>query len=427
MTEPLRVVPPPRGIGVERGYAVGQQQANWWQLPDEEPTPELQWPHSVVVFDRMERQDSQVQSVLRAVTYPVEQTGWRLNPAGARAEVVEDVARNTGLPIKGTDEEAPLEDRERGRFSWTQHLEWALTMLPAGHMAFEQVAPFDEDLGRHRLKKLAPRWPRTITRWNVASDGGLISIEQPPKPGDRDPVELKIERLVVYSWERRGGTWTGRSLLRSCYKNWLLKDQVLRTWAQGIDRNSMGVPVVTAGEGVTDLSKHEAIARGVRAGATSGAALGYGETLNLVGVDGELIDPEKFVRYQDEQIAKSVLAHFLNLGQAAGTGSWALGGIQAEFFTGSLNKVAKHVRNVFQQHVIEDFVDWNWGPTEAAPKLEFTPIGKDDMAVIQAIKTLLDSGAIFADPKLDSFVRDIAGLPPRAPFQTPTSDDGDDE
>lgn len=427
MSEParLRAVPPaPRGIEREQGYAVGQ--TNWWQLWDQEPTPELQWPHSMTVFDRMERQDSQVQSVLRAVTFPVQQTSWRLNPAGARSEVVEDVAENLGMAIKGTDEsDLSLRHRERGRFSWVEHLEWALTMLSFGHMVFEQVAPFDENTGRHRLKKLAPRWQRTISKWNVAPDGGLISIEQPPRPGETDPVVLEVDRLVVYSWERRGGAWTGRSLLRSCYKNWLLKDQILRTWVQGIDRNAMGLPVYTGADQEVDLAKGEAIARGARAGATSGAAVPHGAQLNLLGVDGNLIDPEKAVRYMDEQIGRSVLAHFLNLGTQ--TGSWALGSTFAEFFTGSLNKVAKHIETVANQHIVEDLVDWNWGPTEPAPRIEFVPIGQDDMAVLQAVKLLLDSGAIFGDPKLDAFVRDRAGLPTRAPFQSPATDNGDDE
>lgn len=427
MSGPLRLVPPPptpRGVEREQGYAVGQ--TNWWQLWDEEPTPELQWPHSVAVYDRMRRQDAQVISVLRAVMYPVQQAQWRLDPAGARPEVVEFVADNLGLLIKGADEDVTPPARERDRFSWGQHLEWALLMVVFGHMVFEQYAPVGAD-GMHRLKKLAPRWPRTISRWNVARDGGLVSVEQPPLPGETKPVTLDVGRLVVYSWEREGGNWMGKSLLRSCYKNWLLKDQILRTWTQGIDRNAMGVPYYTGAEGEEDLAKGEAIARGARGGQTAGAAGAYGSKLELLGVKGTLIDPEKAVRYMDEQIARSVLAHFLNLGTQ--TGSWALGSIQADFFVGSLNKLAKAVADVGTQHVVEDLVDWNFGEAEPAPKIVFSPIGQNDQALVQAVKTLIDAGAIFPDPKLDAFVRDVVGLPPKAPFNPPVPDqtEGGDE
>jgi hypothetical protein len=421
------VTSPPRGIDRELGY-VTSGSANWWQLWDEEPTPELQWPHSVAVYDRMRRQDAQVASVLRAVTYPVQQTQWRIDPAAASDEVTEFVAENLGLPIKGADDGAgrPL-PRERGRFSWAQHLEWALLMTVFGHAIFEQVARIEVKDGRQvaRLHKLAPRWPRTIQKWNVARDGGLESIEQWPLPGDRGgkgPV-LDVNRLVVYAWEREGGSWVGKSLLRSAYKPWLLKDQDLLSWTLGIDRNSMGVPIVTDSENNEYKDEGLKLATGFRSGSTSGGYLPHGAKLDLLGVNGTLIDPEKAVRYMDEQIARSVLAHFLNLGNQ--TGSWALGSTFGEFFMGSLNKLAKSVADVATQHVVEDLVDWNFGPTEPAPKVTFTPIGQNELAIVQAVKSLIEAGAIFPDPKLDAFVRDVVGLPPKAPF-APRPNEGDD-
>lgn len=417
---------PPRGIDREQGYVTSGSKTSWWQVWEDEPTLELQWPLSIKVYDRMRRQDPQVQSVLRAVAYPVQQTQWRLDPAGASDEVTEFVADNMGLPIKGADDTArPPLPRERGRFSWDQHLEWALLQIVYGHMVFEQVAPFDENSGRYRLKKLAPRWPQTIRKFNVARDGGLDSVEQWPLPGEREGRPLDVSRLVVYSWEREGGSWTGKSLLRAAYKPWLLKDQNLLSWTQGIDRNSMGVPVFTDGPDNTYLDEGTKVATGFRSGSSSGAGLPNGSKLELLGVNGTLIDPEKAVRYMDEQISHSVLAHFMNLGQATGTGSYALGASFMDFFIGSLNKLGKSVGSTATQHVVEDLVDWNFGESEPAPKITFSPIGQNELAIVQAVKALIEAGAIFPDPKLDAFVRDVVGLPAKAPF-TPRSTEGDD-
>jgi hypothetical protein len=55
-------------------------------------------------------------------------------------------------------------------------------------------------------------------------------------------------RLVMYANEREGGNWRGQSLLRSCYKNWLLKDRLLRVDTGTIERNGMGVPVYKGSE-----------------------------------------------------------------------------------------------------------------------------------------------------------------------------------
>ncbi|TDB79834.1 hypothetical protein E1091_19320, partial [Micromonospora fluostatini] len=109
----------------EIGYA--HVPGSWWTT-DDEPTPELRWPESVAVYDAMRSQDAQVGSVLRAVTYPLRRTPWRLDPAGARDEVVQLVAEDLGLPVVGQAVRPVV--RTRDRFSWPEHLRLALLMLP---------------------------------------------------------------------------------------------------------------------------------------------------------------------------------------------------------------------------------------------------------------------------------------------------------
>lgn len=388
-----------------------------WAAFAEEPTPELAWPHSVSVYDRMYRQDGQVLSVYDAVTLPVRRAKWRLNPAGARDEVVAQLAEDLNLPIKGTDE-APRPLRTRDRFSWSQHLEWACLQLAYGHMPFEQVARLD-DRGRVRLRKLAPRWPKTIQKFNVAEDGGLISLEQyTPDGANRrpgDPITIPINRLVMYTHRRQGGTWTGQSLFRPMYKDWLLKDQALMGWTNYLDRNGMGVPIYSGAEGETSLLKGQQMATDARAGRNAGGAVPFGADLTFKGVTGSVPDHEANVRYHDEAIARAGLAHFLNLGQAAGTGSWALGTTFADFFIMALDAFAQSMADVATQHIVEDLVDWNWGPDERAPVIEVDTVGKGGTVLANAIKALIDSGAIRNDPSLEAYLRDLLGLPVKAP------------
>ena len=63
--------PPPPPISVrEKGYEYGGPITIFYDDLANEPTPELVWPNSIVVFDRMRRQDAQVSSVLRAIPNP---------------------------------------------------------------------------------------------------------------------------------------------------------------------------------------------------------------------------------------------------------------------------------------------------------------------------------------------------------------------
>jgi hypothetical protein len=406
-------------VADELGYQATNL-ASWAFLAteDTETNPDLQWPKSIDVFDKMRREDSQVGSVLKAVTLPIRSAAWMIDPNGARDEVVQLIATDLGLPIKG--EEPRAATRTRGRFSWNEHLRMVLLELIYGHSFFEQVYEIQD--GRAHLRKLAWRPSRSITKIDVAPDGGLISISQ---QGEfTKDIKIPVDRLVAYVNDREGANWIGQSLLRNAYKNWLLKDRMLRAQALTVERNGLGVPVYTAAEPPADATTEEVtkwneaekesgqkLTTGFRAGDAAGASLSFGAKLELMGVTGDLPDTDKPIRYHDEQIARAVLAHFLNLGTQ--TGSWALGSTFADFFTGSLNALATQIQDTTQQHVVEDLVDANWGPAEPAPRLVFKAIGTEYPPTAEAIKALIEAGAITLDDKLEAYLRATYGLPVR--------------
>jgi hypothetical protein len=406
----------------ERGYTtLGGSQ--WWALIDDaESTPELLWPRSIGVYDRMRRQDSQVKSVLGAVTLPIRRTPWRIDPVGARDEVVQLVADDLGLPIVGVPPKPAA--RTRDRFSWLEHLRLALLMLTFGHSIFEQVYRIDGE-GRARLRKLGYRPASSIANWNVAADGGLVSVEQHGRANGAPPAVIPVDRLVVYVNEREGGNWIGASLLRPGYKDWLLKDRLLRVDVGTIERNGMGIPVYEGAEGEEDLTKGLDIATSVRSGDNSGAATPAGAKLRLMGVEGSLPQALPSIRYHDEQIARGVLAHFLNLGTQ--TGSWALGTTFADFFVSSLNAVADDIAEVASQHIVEDLVDINFGADEPAPRVVPDEIGSKQTATAQALKLLFDAGILRPDRSLEEAVRQTYDLPskdtaaPQQPWTPPSA------
>ena len=418
----------------EVGYQT-QSLQSWGSMAEEanETNPALRWPLSIAVYDKMRREDSQVGSVLRAVTFPIRSTTWMIDPAGARDEVVELVAESLGLPVKGRPVAAPL--RTRDRFDFDEHLRLALLELVYGHSVFEQVYRIDG--GRQYLRKLAWRPPRTIAEWDVATDGGLVAVKQHGIAGRKGEVRIPVDRLVVYTSEREGANWVGQSLLRTAYKNWLLKDRMLRAQALTVERNGLGIPRYTGAplpEGV-DMSPAEVeawhaaqrdeglkTAKALRAGENAGVSIPNGSNLDLVGVTGRLPETDAPIRYHDEQIARAVLAHFLNLGTE--TGSWALGSTFANFFTDSLNATSGHIAGVLQRHVVEDLVDANWGETEPAPQIVAATIGEEQPATAEAIKSLVDCGAIRTDRSLEEYLRQRYKLPVKDYPPAPQPEEG---
>jgi hypothetical protein len=407
-------------LAEELGYQTGQL-PGWGQFAEEahETNPDLMWPKWIDVADRMRSEDSQIGSVLRAVTQPILSTEWSVDPSGAEDDVVEHIATDFGLGTKGVEYVAPL--RTRGRFSFTEHIRLALLELPHGHSVFEQVYRLED--GRLRLAKLAWRPPRTITKFTVERDGGLKSISQYGAIGSAAEVKIPVDRLVVYVNEREGANWLGRSLLRPAYKNWMLKDRLLRVQAIAAERNGLGMPTYTGAPAPEKASTEEArawdqdqvdkgldVTKKARAGEAAGLSIPGGASFDFKGVTGKVPDTDPMIRYHDEQMARAVLAHFLNLGTE--TGSWALGSTFADFFTNSLNGVAQQIADVLNQHVVEDLVDRNYGPTVRAPRIVPAKIGAQHPATAEAIRALLEAGAITADDKLEAHLRNLYGLPP---------------
>ncbi len=402
----------------EIGYVTDPNGGSWGGLGavGGEQNPALTWPNSVAVFNKMRSEDAQIASVLRALTSPILGAAWAVDPAGARDEVVDLVATDLGLPVKGRPPEAS--SRPHAKFSWPDHLRLALLSLSFGHSVFEQVVEVVD--GRVRLRKLAFRPHETIEKFVVARDGGLVAIEQAQLDGKT--VRIPVDRLVVHTNEREGGNWQGRSLLRAAYKNWLLKDRMLRAQALTVERNGLGVPVYTGApvpDGATLEQRDEwlrseqesglELVKGFRAGENAGAALPNGAELKLLGVTGKLPPTDEPIRFHDEQIARAVLAHFLNLGTE--TGSWALGSTFANFFTQSLNAVATQVASVTQQHVVEDLVTYNWGADEVAPQVVCEPIGSEHPVTAEGIRALVDCGVLTPDDELEAHMRQLLQLP----------------
>lgn len=390
--------------------------------PTEEAV-ELQWPTSVAVFDKMRRTDGQIAATLRAVSLSLGRLAWHIDPAQADPVVTKSIARQLDLPVLGEDRQQPK--RTRGRFSFKDHQRLANLRLVYGHFPFEQVYSIehDEEVGRTQaiLRKLAPRLPSTLAKINVDYDGGLKSIEQHPLTAlsltDRRRIPyknhvIKVDRLVMYTHEREGGAWQGQSILRPIYKNWMLKDRLLRVDTAAAERNGMGVPWLTAPEGASekDINKYAELAASFRSGDQAGGAGPAGSKLQLVGVSGQLPDVLARIKYHDEQITQNLFAQFLRLGVTA-TGSRSLGDSFIDFFMAAVDSIAEEFADTFNAHVIQDIVDLNFGESEAAPMLVAAPAKERKSLNATELIALAQAGLLYYDPELEAYVRERYGLP----------------
>jgi hypothetical protein len=378
---------------------------------------DLRFPSSATVYDRMRREDGQVISVLRAITHPITATRWSLVGDDVRPEVLAFVQSELGL----TAGDKGRARRRREGIVWRDHLREVLLMLPFGFMPFEPLytvgpaSPGLEDptqpgkLYAH-LAKLAPRSPRTIREVRVGRDGGLAGLVQEPMLGDVNPhgVFIPVDRLLMYVNEKEGADWTGTSVLRGAYKHWLIKDSLIRLGAQVVERNGMGIPIVSY-KNPSDHARALQLASAVRAGAEAGGAMGDGMKLDIVGVAGSTADGLPWVKYHDEAIGRSLLAMFLNLGHD--NGARALGATFVDYFLLFIEGIIANIEETATEHIVRDLVEHNFGSNEPYPQLVADKLSSESTPTAESLKALADSGLITPDAPLEADLRRRYALP----------------
>jgi hypothetical protein len=399
--------PPTDEIGSTNMWSVNVP--GWYSYVSDylERSPELQWPQSILTYSDM-RHDAQIQGLYLGTSLPLRRYHWLIDPNGCKPKDVTKLAKDLSLNIKNLE---PLpRQKYRNRFDFGKHLQDALVSLLMGHYPFEQVGEIGDD-GLWHLTKLAPRPPETITAINIDKVGDLVGFQQM-----FSNQMIPANRVTWYSWMMEGANWTGRSMLRACYRNWLRKDRLLRVDAQKQERNGIGIPIAEAppGMGGAGLLRLDMLMRKMRAGDTSGGAVPNGTTVKLIGTTGSLPDTIASIRLDNEEMSRAWLAMFMQLGQTE-TGSRALGSEFIDFFSDAIDEMANWFCTTFTASVIENWWGWNIDPeADQTPQLMYTR-NPDSAFTGREFAWLVERGAITMDPELENAIRERYGLPARLP------------
>lgn len=390
-------------------------------VDDREFAPDLRWTGgssgSTAVYRRMST-DAQLKGLMLATTLPITRFRWELDPNGAKPNVLAHIGASLNLGVIG-EEAGP--QRRRNRFDFARFQRYALQALVYGHYHFEEVYEYRDPReggdGLLHLRKLGTRPPRTLLDIATEDDGTLGGIQQNvlvdggmAKAGYAGfgPV-IEADRLLAFVWDPADeGDHVGSSMFRACYRDWLIKDALIRVDATKHQRNGMGVPwfevdANASKEQVEELAK---VAERWRAGEASGGA-GPGK-LTLKGVDGATPDTIGSIRYHDQQMSRAFLLLFYDLGTTQ-TGSRALGGDFIDWYADAQDGIADWFRNTAQQQ-IEREVELNWGPDEQPPLLSYQRMEATEMS-LQDLVSAASAGLIALDDELGSYLTQRWHLP----------------
>ncbi len=253
----------------------------------------------------MRRTDAQIAAVLSALALPIQSS----------SPIIERPDADSGAS-EVTDEH--LEFARKNCFhniDFAGSLKHMMSAFWAGYAWFEKIYKLENQ--KLELAKLAPRLATTLWSWNTNREGELEGITQRViVDRERKDVVVPRNKLALFTVGKEGDDFGGISILRPVYKHYLIKDALYKLDAVRLERYAIGVPVFTLPEEHTDahLDLAKEMGKNWRGAEQSYAIMVDGMTVNLLQMSNKVIDMQPTIKHHNEEIAKSTLAQFINLG-----------------------------------------------------------------------------------------------------------------
>lgn len=402
---------------------VGQNR--WNGFISEEFLKELQGNRGIEIYKEMSSNDSVIGAILFAIEMMIRQVKWTVMPA-AETKIDREAAEFI---------ESCMDDMSQ---TWTDTISEILSFLTFGWSAHELV--YKRRTGRKKdpskssayndnligWAKLPIRAQESLYEWVFEDDtDNLIGMRQMPAP-DYKLVEIPIDRLLLFRTMSAKDNPEGRSVLRTCYRDWYFKKRIQEIEGIGIERDLAGLPVLKAPEGVQiwDVEDAESVAlytaasaivKNIKRDSQEGIVIPYDWDLTLLSTGGRRnFDTNQIIERYDSRIAMTVLADFIMLGHQA-VGSFALSSDKTELFSVALGTFLDIIAEEFNNKAIptllqlnspkfDKITDWPWlEPTDVeTPNLE---------ELSKFLRGMVGAQILTPGPNLEKYVREAASLP----------------
>lgn len=271
------------------------------------------------------------------------------------------------------------------------------------------------------LKKLGVRPSSTVKDIAYDDNGGVSLITQSAIRADRSVQDapLDISKLLVFTFNKKGGDIQGRSVLRTAYMHWYYKTHLYKIDAIQKERHSLGVPkgMLKPGYNESDKNILRTLLRNLRSNEENFLLLTPNVDVEFAEIHGTLVDVLKSAEHHNNMLLLNVMAQFLASGMEGSSGGGrASSGTQADLFMKALRHIANYVADVINMYLIPELVVWNF-PTNNFPKLRVRNIGetRDLQMLGSALAGMLHEGGFQMDDPLENYFRTLFDLPMKDP------------
>ena len=388
---------------------------------EEDFNSKLRFPANTKIYEEMRRSDAQVNACLLAMELPIRATKWSVEWTKNEEGETDDQGREIAEFV----EKCLFDYLETTR---DDLLRQVLTMLPFGFSVFEKVYGFKEIDGQKKviISKLWLRKQDSIQKWECQDGSAGITQVLPTPKLDWDnewdtQISIPSWKLLLFSYRREWDNYEGISALRSAYKHWYIKDKLYKFEAIKHEKQSVGIPIINLPDNAwsDDVAKAKELIRNLRATQSTGIVLPWSEAKGRKLTFADLkssntSNVQETIKHHNREIAKNILAQFLELGDTA-SGSRSLGDSQTNLFLLSLWAIAKQVADTINKYLIPELVNFNYEWVTEYPKLTFQKLWDQDINLFATtLSTLSWAWMITADKELETHLRTILDLPAKS-------------
>jgi hypothetical protein len=309
------------------------------------------------VYREMRDNDPIVGAAMYAIEQIIEKAPWSIRPYG-KTPLDKDAANFL---------KSCLNDMEH---SWQDFIGEALSMLTYGWCWHEIVYKIRkgstgnpetssaENDGLIGWRKIARRLQSSFYDWVFDEEtGDLVAFSQMTPP-DYTVRTIPYAKSILFRTKIEGENPEGRSILRNAYRSWYFRKNIEEIEAIGIERDLVGLPVITVPEGF-DIDSDESsdvrsqinsIIANLRRDEQDGICLPFGFDIKLlqIGSSRRQFDSDKIINRYDKRIAATILAQFIMLGMDR-VGSFALSRNQNDLFLAAIQSVLSNIASTLNR------------------------------------------------------------------------------
>lgn len=361
-------------------------------------------------FDKMRRGDAKIKMCINAVINPIKSASWTVQAAG------DDPVQKMHKDFV----EYVLFDALDKR--WRAQLHEILSMVTYGYSLFERIHKVvlnHPRWGNHiTYKALAYRSQRTIERWELEErTGKLVAVEQWAFGDAQRMVTIPAKFLTLFSLDKEGQNFEGVSMLRPAYGAWRRKQTYLKLEAIGQEKHAIPTPLLRVPEGKANTDEFDNAVDVLQkwiAHQSQYVTMPEDWKIDFISTEFDASKVRVSIEAENKEMVNAFMANFLELGQG-GSGSYALSMDLSDFFLGGIEHIAQLICEVFNDEVIPEIIDLNFGKQEAYPFLSCAGISdKIGSEFGTLLKSLVDSKVVVPDLKLEEDVRQRMGLPEKS-------------